>query len=349
MHLIAFLGLMAALSTHSASAVHHQKRYDTASFKPTSCLKSTLPTDTSECTISGLPTTGQITLTTPAVPTSWSKPPATASWQVVLQSSIEVRAEAGVDVYDIDIDSSDATFQSLLDANKYIVCYFSAGTSEDWRSDVGCFNHHLGTQDYGCNFGGDFPDEFWLNTSSIKVRRIMQTRIQYAKDRNCSAIDPDNIDGYSNPNGIGATPADAIDYIKFLSREARSRGMGLGLKNSLDIVPDVTSYVDFAVNEQCIQYNECNKYNALFSSSLPVFNIEYPTGSVTTTWPAAQATARCKSSKAYGYPLLQTDLKNYPTVNCGVSRCEDAGPVPAVPAKGGLPIPSGCVNGDNGN
>lgn len=254
MQLISCLVLMAVLSTSSASALHPPKRYNSASFSPTSCLKTTLPTDISKCTISGLPTTRPIILTTPAAPTSWSKLPVSASWQVVLQAQTEVRAEQGIDVYDIDIDSSNATFQSLLSANKHVVYYFSAGTSETWRSDVGCFNHHLGAQDYGCNFGGDFPDEFWLNTSSIEVREIMQHRIQHAKDRNCSAIDPDNIDGYTNPNGIGATDADTIDYMKFLSREARSRGMGLALKNSIGIVPNVSSYVDLAVNEQCIQY-----------------------------------------------------------------------------------------------
>ncbi|KAE9376150.1 glycoside hydrolase family 114 protein, partial [Stipitochalara longipes BDJ] len=153
------------------------------------------------------------------------------------------------------------------------ICYFSAGTSESFRSDVGCFNHHLGAQDYGCNFGGDFGNEFWLNTSSLEVRKIMQSRIQHAADRGCSAIDPDNIDGYGNRNGIGATEADAIDFVKFLSLEARSRGMGIGLKNLIGITPNLTSDVDFAVNEQCIEFMECDKYSAFFSATIPVFNI----------------------------------------------------------------------------
>ena len=348
MHFLPTL-LSAALLSSCAiltSALHIDRRYDKAPFKPTKCAKNAKPTASPACPIPGLPnTSGSISLSTAPVPTAWAKPHLNSTYQVILQNNTEVRAEAGVDVYDIDIDSSDATFASLLGAGKYIACYFSAGTAEDWRADFGCFNHVLGAQDLGCDLGGPWPNEFWLNTSSIEVRKIMQTRIQRAQDRGCSAIDPDNIDGYGNQNGIGATEADSIDYIKFLSAEARSRGMGIALKNSLEIVTEVIGEVDFAVNEQCIQYDECDSYLPFWklSSPLPVFNIEYPPHNGK-TWTQANAVKKCKDSEKLGYEYLYTDLKNYPTVDCGVSRCEKSGPVPAVP-KGGLVIPPGCVNG----
>jgi hypothetical protein len=52
--------------------------------------------------------------------------------------------------------------------------------------------------------------------------------------------------------------------------------MKIGLKNSLDIVDDVASIVDFAVNEQCAQLGECQKYNSFLALNKPVFHIEYP-------------------------------------------------------------------------
>ncbi|KAE9382244.1 glycoside hydrolase family 114 protein [Stipitochalara longipes BDJ] len=202
----------------------------------------------------------------------------------------------------------------------------------------------------GCNFGGEFPDEFWLNTTSLEVRRIMQTRIQYAKERGCSAIDPDNIDGYNNTNGIGLNPEDSVSFFKFLSTEAHSRGMGIGLKNSLDLIPHVLDDLDFAVNEQCLVFNttsgisECTKYAPLFklSTPVPVFNIEYPPEGK--NWTKAEAEERCKETKALNLPYLHTNLKNYPTVDCGVSRCGGSGPAPGLDSKGKLPIPAGCVN-----
>jgi hypothetical protein len=61
----------------------------------------------------------------------------------------------GVTVYDIDLDSSMDTFKSYAKArnnnvNMYLICYFSAGTSEQARGDYFCFNVQPGAGDYGC-------------------------------------------------------------------------------------------------------------------------------------------------------------------------------------------------------
>jgi hypothetical protein len=274
---------------------------------------------------------------------------------MVPKNSTEVRASEndGIDIYDIDVDSSDATFASLLAVKKYIVCYFSAGIMEFSRADTGCFNNKPGTGDYGCNFGGAYKDEFWLNTSSIQVRRIMQDRIDKAAKKHCSAIDPDNVDAFSeNQNGIGATVKDSISFIQFLADEAHSRGMGIGLKNAIDLLPNVSSKVDFAVNEQCMQHEECDKYTDFLKAGHPVVNIEYPAGpedtNVERSFAEAEADARCTAWQGLGLPKLATTLKGYPTISCGVSRCvSDAGvgkALPAVPSSGPLPIPDGCVD-----
>ena len=75
---------------------------------------------------------------------------------------------------------------------------------------------------------------------------------------------------------------------------------------------------------------------------LQVFNIEYPPHKGK-TWTQAHAEKTCGASVKLGYEGLITDLKNYPTVDCGVARCTTSGLVPGVP-KGGLVIPEGCVN-----
>jgi hypothetical protein len=53
--------------------------------------------------------------------------------------------------------------------------------------------------------------------------------------------------------------------------------MKIGLKNSLDIVNNLASTVDFAVNEQCAQLGECQAYTQFLALNKPVFHIEYPT------------------------------------------------------------------------
>ena len=39
---------------------------------------------------------------------------------------------------------------------------------------------------------------------------------------------------------------------------AHERGLSIGLKNDLDQVADLVDHFDFAINEQCFQYQECH-------------------------------------------------------------------------------------------
>lgn len=188
---------------------------------------------------------------------------------------------------------------------------------------------------------------------------IMQDRIQKAAEKNCSAIDPDNVDAFSekNQNGIGATKNDSILFVKFLADEAHSRGMGIALKNSLEILPDVSSIVDLAVNEQCMSFNECGNYTKFLAAGKPVVNIEYPQDvkpdrrravkpDDQISFKKEDADARCTKWLGLHLHNLATTLKGYPTISCGVSRCvlngTGANPLPAVPSGGPLPVPAGC-------
>lgn len=49
----------------------------------------------------------------------------------------------------------------------------------------------------------------------------------------------------------------------------------MGLKNALEIIGSVSSYVQFAVNESCVQYSECNLYDNFIASGKPIFHVEY--------------------------------------------------------------------------
>lgn len=66
--------------------------------------------------------------------------------------------------------------------------------------------------------------------------------------------------------------------MRFLAQEAASYGMMTGLKNAGAIIDDVIDYVQFSVNEQCQQYDECEEFTAFPNASKPVFHIEYPAG-----------------------------------------------------------------------
>ncbi|ORY00250.1 glycoside hydrolase superfamily [Clohesyomyces aquaticus] len=175
-------------------------------------------------------------------------------------------------VFDVDLFNTDAgTIDALKAQGKTVICYFSAGSLENWRTDAKDFP----ASDQGKVLDG-WPDEKWIRTGSAKIRDIMSKRIKMAADKGCDAIDPDNTDGYQNDNGLNLQQADLIDYMRFLQRTAAGYNMQIGLKNSIDILGTLSSIMDFAVNEECAKNAECSRYNAFLNSNKPVFHIEYP-------------------------------------------------------------------------
>ncbi len=92
-------------------------------------------------------------------------------------------------VYDIDLFDSDIETISGLKAQGHIViCYFSAGTYENWRPDISIIT----AADKGSPLV-DWPDENWLRPNSTNVRKLASGRITLAAQIGCDAVDPDNM------------------------------------------------------------------------------------------------------------------------------------------------------------
>lgn len=75
---------------------------------------------------------------------------------------------------------------------KKVICYFSAGSREDWRADA----KNYATSDYGAPLDPEWEGENWVDVKSTNVRAIVEQRIQRAAEAGCHAVDPDNVDGY---------------------------------------------------------------------------------------------------------------------------------------------------------
>jgi hypothetical protein len=85
-------------------------------------------------------------------------------------------------------------------------------------------------------------------------------------------------DGYSNDNGFtpALTEQDTIDFMKKQADYSHSLGLSIGLKNAEQVIDQVGDYIEFAVNEQCVELDDCATYLNFLDSSKPVFHIEYP-------------------------------------------------------------------------
>ena len=187
-------------------------------------------------------------------------------WQ--LQGNLR---EIPAKIYDIDLfDNNSSVIQELKKKGKIVICYMNAGAFEEWRSDASLFPDDV----LGNPLDG-WEGERWLDIRSSEVKEIMKKRMDLAKSKGCDGIEPDNIDGYLNDTGFNLTYSDQLEYNKFLSDEAKKRGLLIGLKNDLDQASDLVNYFDFLLVEEGIEYNETYKFKPFIDKNKPIFDVEY--------------------------------------------------------------------------
>lgn len=205
----------------------------------------------------------------PVTNTDVYQPPVFVTWQWQLLGTVNTSYD--VEIYDIDLfDSSEALIQQLQATGKKVICYFSGGSYEEWREDAGQFPEAtLG------NALDGWPGERWLDIRSEAVSTIMLARMDLASQKGCDGVEPDNMDGYTNGSGFSLSATDQLAYNRSIANAAHTRGLSVGLKNDLEQVSALVSYFDFAVNEQCFEYSECDLLTPFIDAGKPVLNAEY--------------------------------------------------------------------------
>ena len=88
-------------------------------------------------------------------------------------------------------------------------------------------------------------------------------------------IELDNVDGYQNDTGFPLTASDQLTFNRALAASAHARGLSVGLKNDLDQVADLVGNFDWALNEECFTYDECDQLHPFVAAGKAVFNVEY--------------------------------------------------------------------------
>ncbi|RUM32302.1 MAG: endo alpha-1,4 polygalactosaminidase [Aquifex sp.] len=191
------------------------------------------------------------------------------TWYIQLEGKLDTTKN--VKLYDVDLfNTSDQVIKELKAKGKTVICYFSAGTWEDWRPDAQEFPKEAIGKPYK-----SWDGEYFLDVRNEKVREIMVKRLKLAKQKGCDGVDPDNLDTYQYDTGFNLTKEDLKDYAIFLSKEAKKLGLKIGLKNNGILVKELLNYFDFSVVEECHKYKDCFYYYPFINSGKPVFNIEY--------------------------------------------------------------------------
>ena len=175
-------------------------------------------------------------------------------------------------MYDIDLfDTPPATIDRLHTDGRVVICYFSAGSWEERREDASDFPEVvLGEQLEG------WEEERWLDISRIDLLEpIMLARLDLAVEKDCDGVEPDNVDAYANATGFGLTYDDQIEHNIWLAEQAHARGLPIGLKNDLGQIDDLVEHFDWALNEECFQYEVCDGLLPFIEAGKAVFGVEY--------------------------------------------------------------------------
>ncbi|MEW1913699.1 endo alpha-1,4 polygalactosaminidase [Kitasatospora sp. NPDC085895] len=223
------------------------------------------PTPGNDTAPSGSPTGGR-----PTTAARWQPAPR-AAWQWQLDG----RVDTGVDVpvYDIDGFENDAATVAALHAKgRKVICYVNVGAYEDYRSDAKSFPKTV--------LGGA---NGWKGESSLDIRRtdvllpLMAKRFDMCRDKGFDGVEPDLVENYRADTGFQISAGDQLTYNKAIAKLAHDRGLAVGLKNDLDQIPALVGDFDFAVNEQCAEFDECDALKPFIAAGKAVFHVEYKT------------------------------------------------------------------------
>ncbi|MCC6335652.1 MAG: endo alpha-1,4 polygalactosaminidase [Myxococcales bacterium] len=213
------------------------------------------------------------------------------SWQWQLTGAIDTSVDAGV--FDVDLfETPQATIDALHASGRKVICYFDTAY-EPGRPDSAQLEPYRGNPVQG------WPGQYWLDFRQQAVRDVMRARMDLAVTKRCDALEPDDVDAIDNDPGIPLTAADQLDFCRFLAREAHARGLGVALKNDLAQVPQLVGDFDFAVNEECFQYNECSDLAPFIQAGKAVLQVEYTSGNLET-----KAASICPQANALNFDTL---------------------------------------------
>jgi hypothetical protein len=178
------------------------------------------------------------------------------------------------DVIDVDLfETSVATVDALHDDGRSVICYLSAGSFEDVRPDAGRFpSDTIGQPLIG------FEDESWLDIRRVDdLLPIMEDRLDRCREKGFDGVEFDNVDGFVNETGFDLDADDEQVYLEALAAAAHERGLAAGLKNALPLIPELVDTFDFALIEQCVEFDECDRVRPFLDRDKAVFIVEYDT------------------------------------------------------------------------
>jgi hypothetical protein len=224
----------------------------------------------------------------------WHPAPTTAAWQWELQGKFEL--DPGASVYEIDgFEYPARDVKAIHGQGAKAICYLDVGSWEEYRPDASQFPK----ASLGARYEG-YPEERWLDIAHYKkFAAIMQRRIALCARKGFDAVEPDNVNGWENKSGFPLTRQDQLRYNRWIARQVHKRGMAVALKNDAGQARQLVGAFDFAVVEECFEYQECDLYEPFVEAGKAVFETEYE----------LQTSEFCAQAQALRFAAIRKDVE----------------------------------------
>jgi hypothetical protein len=200
----------------------------------------------------------------------WHPATTTAPWQWQLQGRIDTGVPACI--FDVDgFETPAATVAALHRHGARVVCYLDVGSWEEYRPDADRFPRSV----LGRRYEG-FPEERWLDIAHFqRFAAVLEARFRVCARKGFDAVEPDNLAGFENRTGFPLTASDQLRFNRWVARRVHALGLAVALKNDPGQVHALLPSFDFAVVEQCFQYDECDLYEPFVAAGKAVLEAEY--------------------------------------------------------------------------
>jgi hypothetical protein len=219
----------------------------------------------------------------------WHPAPTVQPWQWQLQGEIDTGVDAAV--YDVDgFETPASVVRRLHRQGRRAICYLDVGSWESYRPDADSFPLSV----IGRRYEG-FPNERWLDIRRFRLfARALEHRFDICARKRFDAVEPDNVAGWENETGFPIGAAAQLRFNRWVARNVHARGMAVALKNDGGQVRQLLGNFDFAIVEQCFQYDECEMYEPFVGGGKAVFEAEYE----------LEPSAYCGEAKAIGFSAV---------------------------------------------
>ena len=149
-----------------------------------------------------------------------------------------------------------------------VVCQLTAGLWENWRPDAQGFpGTALGRSPTGRTA------QRWLDLRAPALRPLLAARLDLCRERGFDGVLLADLDGYTQGSGFALTPAQQLDFNRWLAAAAHARGLAVGLGNDLGQAAELAPAFDFLVADGCMPAGGCGGVRPFLAAGKPVFLI----------------------------------------------------------------------------